>query len=97
MSPLGGIVLAVSGPDNWTMPRCDAYYRLANSRCTFEGTRQLVASDHELYCVCKSHAHGAKVWTTEVAHWHGHTDLRQTEAVEVKSSVPQVAPFAWAK
>jgi hypothetical protein len=77
------------------MPRCDAYSRLTNSRCTSEGTRSIVASDHEVYCVCKTHA--VKVWTTEVAHWHSDTDLRRTVGpVEVRAANPPVPAFAWA-
>jgi hypothetical protein len=55
----------------------------------------IAASDHELYCVCKTHA--VTVWTTEVAHWNGNSDLRSTTGpVEVRASIPEVAAFAWA-
>ena len=55
----------------------------------------IAASDHELYYVCKTHA--VTVWTTEVAHWNGNSDLRSTTGpVEVRASIPEVAAFAWA-
>ena len=70
------------------MPRCDAYYRLENRRCTHEGASVALASDTELYTVCAEHA--AEVWTTTVAHWNGETDLRRTTPVELNA--PSTSP-----
>ena len=76
------------------MPRCDAYYRLENRRCNHEGERLALASDHELYTVCPSHADS--VWTTTVAHWNGETDLRRTSPVELRSAAAPVREVAFA-
>jgi hypothetical protein len=77
------------------MPRCDAYYRLENRRCSHEGANAVFASDTELYSVCANHA--AEVWTTTVVHWNGETDLRRTTPVELTartSSPVREAAFA---
>jgi hypothetical protein len=75
------------------MPRCDAYYKLENRRCSHEGESVALASDIELYTVCAEHA--AEVWTTTVVHWNGETDLRRTTPVELNapstSPVPEAA------
>ena len=77
------------------MPRCDAYYRLENRRCSHEGANAVFASDTELYSVCADHA--AEVYTTTVVHWNGETDLRRTTPVELSartSSPVREAAFA---
>ncbi len=76
------------------MPRCDAYYRLENRRCSHEGEHLSLASDHELYTVCSDHAGSA--WTTRVAHWNGETDLRRTSPVELNSAAAPVREVAFA-
>jgi hypothetical protein len=76
------------------MPRCDAYYRLENRRCTNEAERPALASDNELYRVCADHA--AEVWTTTVAHWNGDTELRRTTPAELRAAPEPVRVAAFA-
>lgn len=71
------------------MGRCEGYYRLENRRCDRMGSREICATDGQLYVVCEYHRRNK--WAASVARWHGESGLRSSVPASVAESPGSLA------